>query len=270
MMKYKYLLLALAVLSLVACGGKKKAQKTRHKGNKTVVTAPTKEEQKELLEATSKVIVTTNTVEEYIAVYKDIAMVEMQRYGIPASITLAQAILESGSGKGELTLKANNHFGIKCHRGWTGPSVTHDDDAKGECFRKYSHPNKSFEDHSLFLANRSRYDFLFDLKQSDYKGWARGLKKAGYATDPKYPHKLINIIERYNLNAYDKLVLKDDYELVIEDQVPDAATFYHTVAKGETLYGISKKYGVSVASIQEANRLHGTHIDIGQKLKIVK
>lgn len=270
-MKIKNVVLGFAALTLVACGGKKKAsQNSKHHHTKTVVTAPTKKEQQELLEATSSVVVSTNTVEEYIDAYKDIAMVEMQRYGIPASITLAQAILESGSGKGELTLKANNHFGIKCHKGWTGPSVTHDDDAKGECFRKYSHPNKSFEDHSLFLANRARYDFLFDLKQSDYKSWAKGLKKAGYATDPKYPTKLINIIERYHLNEYDKLVLKDDYELVIEDQVPDAATFYHTVAKGETLYAISKKYGVSVASIQEANRLQGTHIDIGQKLKIVK
>ncbi|GLB47662.1 glucosaminidase domain-containing protein [Neptunitalea lumnitzerae] len=273
----KILFYTFLVVALAACGGKKKAsakkKKYYHKPTKTteqVVTAPEVKEQEEILTATSTVVVKTNTVEEYINVYKDIAMVEMQRYKIPASITLAQAILESGSGKGELTLKANNHFGIKCHTGWTGPSVTHDDDEKGECFRKYKYPSESFEDHSKFLTSRGRYGFLFDLKPSDYKGWARGLKKAGYATDPKYPNKLISIIERYELYEYDKLVLKDTYELVVETVVADAGETIHVVEKGDTLYSISRKYGVSVESIQKANNMRGTNINIGQKLKIDK
>ena len=115
----------------------------------------------------------------------------MVDYGIPASITLAQGILESGSGKGELTRKSNNHFGIKCHRNWTGDRAYHDDDEKGECFRRYNHPMYSFNDHSQFLTGRKRYAFLFKLRKDDYKGWARGLRKAGYATDKKYPQKLI-------------------------------------------------------------------------------
>ena len=161
----------------------------------------------EELQATSAVKVTPTLIHEYINTYKDIAMVEMQRYGIPASITLAQAILESGSGQGRLARHARNHFGIKCHYDWEGDTITHDDDAKGECFRKYEHPEASFEDHSQFLVNRSRYAFLFTLKAGDYKGWAYGLKKAGYATDPGYPQKLLLLIKKYELHQYDTEVL---------------------------------------------------------------
>jgi hypothetical protein len=161
----------------------------------------------EELEATSAVKVTPAVIREYIATYKDIAMVEMQRYNIPASITLAQAILESGSGQGRLARHARNHFGIKCHYGWEGGTIFHDDDAIGECFRKYEHAEASFEDHSQFLVNRSRYASLFQLKQGDYKGWAHGLKKAGYATDPSYAQKLISLIHKYELHQYDEQVL---------------------------------------------------------------
>ena len=161
----------------------------------------------EELQATSAVKVTPALIHEYINTYKNIAMVEMQRYGIPASITLAQAILESGSGQGRLARHARNHFGIKCHYDWEGDTITHDDDAKGECFRKYEHPEASFEDHSQFLVNRSRYAFLFTLKAGDYKGWAYGLKKAGYATDPGYPQKLLLLIKKYELHQYDTEVL---------------------------------------------------------------
>ena len=161
----------------------------------------------EELQATSAVKVTPALIHEYINTYKNIAMVEMQRYGIPASITLAQAILESGSGQGRLARHARNHFGIKCHYDWEGDTITHDDDAKGECFRKYEHPEASFEDHSQFLVNRSRYAFLFSLKAGDYKGWAYGLKKAGYATDPGYPQKLLLLIKKYELHQYDTEVL---------------------------------------------------------------
>ena len=141
--------------------------------------------------------------EKYIDRYARIAVAEMYRSGVPASITLAQGLLESGYGRSELARKSNNHFGIKCHNGWQGGKVYHDDDAKGECFRKYDDPEDSYRDHSDFLRYRDRYKFLFDYKITDYKSWAYGLKKAGYATDPVYPRKLINLIEEYQLYHYD-------------------------------------------------------------------
>lgn len=141
--------------------------------------------------------------EKYIATYCDLAVQEMYRSGVPASITLAQGMLESGNGRSQLAVKANNHFGIKCHNGWTGGRVYYDDDAKGECFRQYTHAYQSYRDHSDFLRYRDRYKFLFDLKPTDYKGWAYGLKKAGYATDPGYATKLIKLIEEYRLYEYD-------------------------------------------------------------------
>ena len=139
----------------------------------------------------------------YINRFDDIAVSEMYRSGIPASITLAQGLLESGAGLSQLAVKSNNHFGIKCHNGWQGGRVYHDDDAKGECFRKYDDPEESYRDHSDFLRYRDRYKFLFEFEITDYKSWAHGLKKAGYATDPKYPSKLINLIETYKLYKYD-------------------------------------------------------------------
>lgn len=142
--------------------------------------------------------------ELYIEKYAPLAVSEMYRSGIPASITLAQGMLESGNGRSELALKSNNHFGIKCHNNWSGGRVYHDDDAKGECFRKYGHPYQSYRDHSDFLRYRDRYKFLFDYKVTDYKAWAYGLKKAGYATDPAYPKKLIKLIEDYDLHVYDR------------------------------------------------------------------
>lgn len=142
--------------------------------------------------------------EKYIERYSAIAVSEMYRSGVPASITLAQGLLESGNGRSELAIKSNNHFGIKCHNGWQGGKVYHDDDAKGECFRKYDDPADSYRDHSDFLRYRDRYKFLFDYKVTDYKAWAYGLKKAGYATDPAYPKKLIKLIEDYKLYEYDK------------------------------------------------------------------
>lgn len=138
----------------------------------------------------------------YIERYAALAVQEMYRSGVPASITLAQGLLESRYGQSELALKANNHFGIKCHN-WNGPKMHYDDDRKGECFRKYGSAEESFRDHSDFLRFRDRYRFLFDLDPADYEGWARGLKKAGYATDPKYPQKLIGLIEEYELHKYD-------------------------------------------------------------------
>lgn len=142
------------------------------------------------------------TYQDYINQYKDIAIAEMQKYRIPASITLAQGIFESGAGQSELCRKGNNHFGIKCH-GWTGRTVYHDDDASQECFRAYHTALESYEDHSQFLRSSQRYSRLFQLKPTDYKGWARGLKECGYATNPKYADKLIELIELYHLYEYD-------------------------------------------------------------------
>lgn len=143
--------------------------------------------------------------QRYIERYKDIAMEQMREKGVPASITLAQGCLESGNGLSTLATQGNNHFGIKCHN-WTGRTIYHDDDEAGECFRRYDTAEESFRDHSDFLRYRDRYAFLFDLEPTDYKGWAEGLKKAGYATDPGYASKLIEIIEAYGLSQYDLAV----------------------------------------------------------------
>jgi len=154
--------------------------------------------------------------QSYIEQWKDEAIYQMATYGIPASITLAQGILESGDGNSDLAAVSNNHFGIKCHSDWSGKKTYHDDDKKGECFRVYPTAHQSFEDHSLFLK-RKRYERLFELKTSDYKGWAKGLKKCGYATNPKYPSLLIRIIEQNNLTEYDKIGLK----MIKKGEVPE-------------------------------------------------
>ena len=143
--------------------------------------------------------------ERYVKKYADMAVREMLRSGVPASITLAQGMLESGNGMSKLAVKGNNHFGIKCHKGWEGKTMRVDDDAPNECFRVYKSVEDSYKDHSDFLRYRDRYKFLFDLERTDYKGWAYGLKKAGYATDPGYPAKLIKYIEDYKLDRLDVL-----------------------------------------------------------------
>jgi GR25 family glycosyltransferase involved in LPS biosynthesis len=160
------------------------------------------------------------TPEEYIQTYKDIAMREMKTHKIPASITLAQGLLESGAGNSALAREAKNHFGIKCHKGWEGDTYIMDDDAKDECFRKYRNAEESFKDHSEFLCGRSRYAALFDLEITDYRGWAKGLKAAGYATNPKYAQLLIDRIELYDLTKYDKIALG---QMTDDDQLPDIA-----------------------------------------------
>jgi len=151
--------------------------------------------------------------ERYVKKYADMAVQEMLRSGVPASITLAQGMLESGNGQSRLATQGNNHFGIKCHKNWEGKTMRHDDDARNECFRVYSSVAESYRDHSDFLRYRDRYKFLFDLERTDYKGWAYGLKKAGYATDPNYPAKLIKYIEDYNLSRFD--VLNKAEEVVV-------------------------------------------------------
>ena len=141
--------------------------------------------------------------EKYIKTYSALAIEQQKKYKIPASITLAQGLLESGAGQSDLARRSNNHFGIKCHSDWRGGRVYHDDDLRGECFRKYKRVEDSYEDHSNFWSKRSRYDRLFQLKITDYKGWARGLQKCGYATDRAYANKLIKVIEDYELYRYD-------------------------------------------------------------------
>lgn len=155
-----------------------------------------------LLGASAQPVVWNKTFQEYFDTYKDVAIEQMLKYHIPASITLAQGVLESGAGRSELARKGNNHFGIKCN-GWTGRKSYHDDDARNECFRAYHSVKDSYVDHSVFLTKSPRYSRLFSLKQTDYKGWARGLKACGYATSPTYATQLINIIELYRLYEYD-------------------------------------------------------------------
>ena len=148
--------------------------------------------------------VAQNKTEAYIEKYSQMAVDEMNMYNIPASVTLAQGILESGNGESRLAVDGKNHFGIKCHSNWNGKTIIEDDDEKGECFRKYSKVSESYRDHSLFLTERGRYSFLFEYNKTDYKKWAKGLKKAGYATNPKYPTLLIDLIEKYDLSRFDK------------------------------------------------------------------
>jgi flagellum-specific peptidoglycan hydrolase FlgJ len=205
-------------------------------------------------------------VETYIDNYKDIAMQEMISHEIPASITLAQGILESGAGRANLTKKSNNHFGIKCHKGWTGERVYHDDDESQECFRKYKNPDNSFIDHSLFLTQRSRYKDLFTFKLDDYKSWAKGLRKAGYATDPKYPSKLISIIERYELFKFDEQVSGKNPKKKKKEKVAKRNSY--VVKKGDTLYSISKRFNITVKELKSKNRLRSNEISIGQSLSI--
>ena len=208
----------------------------------------------------------------YIDKFAPIAQDEMRQYQIPASITLAQGILESGVGFGRLALDGNNHFGIKCHRGWNGGKVFHDDDAKGECFRTYDDPAESYRDHSIFLSGRQRYAFLFKLNKKDYIAWAKGLKKAGYATDPKYPKKIISIIERYKLYKYDskkgvKIVKNEKIDTVI---LKNKKNNIHSVEVGDTLYSIALKYSISVDDIVKENKLKNNTIYKGQELIIPK
>ena len=197
--------------------------------------------------------------EEYIHKYRDIAVEEMKRYHIPASITLAQGLLESGAGNGKLAKLSNNHFGIKCHGVWQGEKVYHDDDEQGECFRKYDDPFQSYEDHSLFLTSRPRYAELFLLDVTDYKGWANGLKKCGYATDKAYASKLIGIIELYNLNLYDKEALKkqEKKRFVAKRHTPFLSwgMLYVEAHEGDTFEAIGKEFGIKARRLAKYNEL---------------
>jgi flagellum-specific peptidoglycan hydrolase FlgJ len=262
----------LAITFLTACGTQKRTSKNIPKEREVirpqVKETPVVNEVKETIPTTTVIEPPANAsyeevVQIYIQNFKEIAKEEMLLYGIPASIKIAQGILESGAGRGNLTSRSNNHFGIKCHVGWTGESVRHDDDELQECFRKYNDPKYSFRDHSLFLTSRPRYSDLFKLKKDDYKGWARGLRQAGYATDPKYPDKLINIIERYELYKLDAEVLGKEAGIVRPDS---SKVNTYTVRPGDTLYSIGRRFNIAVETLKQYNGLTTNDIQVGQIL----
>jgi len=231
----------------------------------------------------------TYTTSSYISKFKTIAITEMNKYGIPASITLSQALLESGIGNSDLAKYANNHFGIKCTSDWKGKGYYKDDDQKDDCFRVYNNPEESFKDHSEFLK-RKRYAALFELDKDDYEGWAIGLKAAGYATNPKYPDLLINIIEKYNLQQYDRKegevekikredrVLSDINNNIPKEKVKDKTTDAppiiagnkYVVQQGDTLYNISKRFGLTVDELKGLNNMSVADIRVGQELIVKK
>lgn len=293
---FKRIIFLSLIVLVASCKGTKytTTNKNTKPKPKTVATTPTKKptttrpvvntnkpttenKQTETLQSTSTTVVYADVVKAYIEQFREVAKDNMRQYGIPASITLAQGILESGAGNGRLAKEANNHFGIKCHTNWTGETITHDDDALQECFRKYRHASESFKDHSQFLTSRTRYNSLFKLSKDDYKGWAKGLRQAGYATDPGYPDKLIGIIERYELYKYDDEVLGNKTRVIekLTEQPQIASTTNttssgntHKVSQGDTLYNISKRYSMTVDELKSLNNLADNTLSIGQILKV--
>jgi len=242
---------------------------------------------------------------KYIEQYAALAVKEMERTGVPASIKIAQGIHETNAGKSDLVLQSNNHFGIKCKSNWTGEKVYHNDDEEGECFRKYDNATASYLDHSDYLKSQPRYAFLFDYDANDYAAWAWGLKKAGYATNPIYAQTLIKYIEAYHLNELNKFAeneedqdLKNYLETIrsrpldivensnksIEPEEKYSSTKptkeksekrirvkkTHVVKKGESLYSLSKKYSTTVDVLKKVNHLKKEALQVGQKIKIPK
>ena len=265
----RFIVIMFMSVIIFSCGAKKKIvtkkKVERHKTEQVSkpVEQPTEDIKVEEVETNTPITSYEDITEAYIANFNAIAMEEMRKYKIPASITLAQGILESGSAKGRLAVEANNHFGIKCHD-WTGDKIYHDDDASQECFRKYTRAEESYEDHSAFLTGRSRYADLFKLDESDYRAWAKGLRAAGYATDRKYPEKLIGLIERFQLYKYDEMVLQ--HPRIAYEPEPSKVT--HEVKKGDTLYSLSKRYEVPIEMIQKLNNMTNNDLKIGQVLII--
>lgn len=273
---------------LASCSSKRKVATKPHHHGGSIYHQNNKEIEKEVNKQTKGNFVTF-TPQAYIERFRGIAVTEMNKYGIPASITLAQGILESGNGNSDLARYANNHFGIKCTSDWRGKGYYKDDDAKDDCFRVYSNPDESYRDHSEFLK-RKRYAALFELEKDDYKGWAKGLKDAGYATNPRYPDLLISIIERYSLHQYDRKegkiekIKREDKVLAdinknipkeaIKDKPIDAPPAiegdYYIVVKGDTPYGLSKRFGLTVDELLQMNQVYDGNIKIGQKLLIKK
>ncbi|SDG05867.1 Flagellum-specific peptidoglycan hydrolase FlgJ [Pedobacter terrae] len=275
---HHYLTIAAILLFLSSCGTRKFS-----KNNKKI--------EKEANKANNNNYKSYNTL-SYIDEFKGVAIEEMNSAGIPASITLAQGILESGSGNSDLAKYANNHFGIKCTSEWKGKNYFRDDDQKNDCFRVYKDARESFRDHSEFLK-RKRYSFLFQLDKNDYKSWAQGLKTAGYATNPRYPDLLINTIEKYQLYQYDqpesekqKIAREDRVFSEINQNIPkEKAKFTpvetppagakpiladgtYTVVKGDTLYNIAKRFNLTVDQLKMLNEMTTDAIKLGQTLKV--
>jgi LysM repeat protein len=274
MQKLFYFLLA-ACIVLASCSSRKK----------TVSNRQAKRNNKSIQKANKEAISNYQgfTPQSYIEKFKTVAIQEMNLYGIPASITLAQGMFESGNGNSELAKVANNHFGIKCS-GWNGDGYYKDDDNTNDCFRVYKNPEESFRDHSDFLKKK-RYAALFELDKNDYSGWAYGLKAAGYATNPQYPQLLINVIKKYNLDQYDRpetdlqKIKREDRVLaeindnmgapakdtVVQDTPVDKT---YVVRQGDTLYNISKRFSLTVDELKTLNNMADNNIKIGQKLVV--
>lgn len=247
----------LAILLLVSCSSRKsviQTTKNRKSSNR--------------IEASPRVKITNDLITDYIEKYAPVAQSNMKSYGIPASIILAQGLLESGYGASTLCLQANNHFGIKCHKDWTGDSVSYDDDSKGECFRKYKDPFDSFRDHAVFLTTGSRYSSLFNLDRKDYEAWAKGLRNAGYATDSQYPAKLITLIEKYQLYEYDNVDYVGDKYATVSNSRSSSRKGDYLVQQGDTLYSISKKFNLSVDELKQKNNFRDNTISIGQTIRV--
>ncbi len=266
--------LLLVAMVISSCGNKKRV--VTSKRNKTSQSRPVKKPENETPVAVIETPEETATIgktstgdvtQDYINNYREAAMSEQKLYGIPASITLAQGIHESGAGRSRLAMEANNHFGIKCHTEWTGARIYHDDDSEQECFRKYNDATYSYRDHSLFLTERKRYADLFELAIDDYEGWATGLRKAGYATDRRYPEKLINLIEKYELWKYDQLAM-GAMEIKKPIKNTTITEITHVVIKGDTLYALSRKYDTTVEELKRLNKLSDDTLDLGQVLRV--
>jgi LysM repeat protein len=273
----RYLILAIGLFFLTSCSIKKNNVKAvdRNTNNNQPI--------KVIRENTLTNKYSTN---DYIERFKEIAVEEMNKNGIPASITLAQGLLESGNGNSTLARDANNHFGIKCNIDWKGKTILQDDDQKDDCFRVYNNPEESYKDHSEFLK-RKRYASLFELDRNDYKGWAYGLKQAGYATNPKYPELLIGLIERYGLDRFDReetviaKIKREDRVLTEiaqeipqegskEAEKPPVALKIYEVKQGDTLYSISRRFGLTIDEVRILNGIDGTDLKLGQLLLVSK
>jgi len=288
--KIIYLLVVITTLS--ACSSRKNIvrETPRAHGNESVPRPSRKESEEahrnnvQIQQENKQTAAITYTVPTYIERFKAIAIKEMNLYGIPASVTLAQGLFESGFGNGELARVANNHFGIKCTSDWAGRSYYKDDDQPNDCFRVYNNPEDSYRDHSEFLK-RKRYAQLFELDKNDYEGWAYGLKAAGYATNPKYPQLIINTIKKYNLDQYDRpegeiqKIKREDRVLsqinqkigkAVKDSIIRTTPGHklYTVTTGDTLYNISKRFGLTVDELKALNNMLDNNIKIGQQLVV--
>lgn len=286
LLRYFYAVLFLLSFSLfTACLPKQRvlqSSKSRQQGDYPSRTHPTKKRNL----SNNKSIAISASAQDYISRYRPIAIKEMNTYGIPASITLAQGLLESANGNSTLAREANNHFGIKCTSDWRGDSFYKDDDRIDDCFRVYDSPEDSFRDHSEFLL-RKRYATLFELDKDDYAGWAKGLKKAGYATNPRYAELLIDLIERYGLYDYDhgeKTPEKINREERVFTEIaentpkepeqaaakPPLEMKIHEVKQGDTIFNISKLYGLTPSELKSMNSLQDDDLVLGQLLLVSK